>query len=244
MASFANKPGFKKFMSYLYGYGASIVIVGALFKINHYPGANLMLIVGMSIEAIIFVFSTMEKPHPEYDWDRVYPVLKNNPDGTPMYPEAEGAPAGAGRGMSESQNLLSDKLDEMLAKANVTPDVFNRLSSGLEKLTETTSSLSNLTNVVSVNKTYADEMVQMTNNINQLNQFYVNQLQVSKAQTEAGLKLQEDVNKIMETLSSSLESSQKYRKEIDDLSEKVSALNRMYGQMLAAMQNAQPAAKN
>ena len=118
---------------------------------------------------------------------------------------------------------------------------FERLSSGLEKLTETTSSLSNLTSVVSVNKTYADEMVQMTNNLNQLNQFYVNQLQVSKAQTEAGVKLQEDVNKIMETLSSSLESSQKYRKEIDDLSEKVSALNRMYGQMLAAMQNAQPA---
>ncbi|MDE5575609.1 MAG: gliding motility protein GldL [Bacteroidales bacterium] len=239
--SFADKHWFKKFMSYLYGYGASIVIVGALFKINHYPGANLMLIVGMSIEAIIFVFSTMEKPHPEYDWDRVYPVLKNNPDGTPMYPEGE-APAGHGGGMAGgSQNILADKLEEMLEKANVTPEVFNRLSSGLEKLTETTANLSNLTNVVSVNKTYADEMVQMTNNLNQLNQFYVNQLQVSKAQTEAGVKLQEDVNKIMETLSSSLESSQKYRQEIDDLSEKVSALNRMYGQMLAAMQGAQPA---
>lgn len=239
--SFADKHWFKKFMSYLYGYGASIVIVGALFKINHYPGANLMLIVGMSIEAIIFVFSTMEKPHPEYNWDRVYPVLKSNPDGTPFYPEGE-APAGHGGGMADgSQNILSDKLEEMLEKANVTPEVFNRLSSGLEKLTETTANLSNLTNVVSVNKTYADEMVQMTNNLNQLNQFYVNQLQVSKAQTEAGVKLQEDVNKIMETLSSSLESSQKYRQEIDDLSEKVSALNRMYGQMLAAMQGAQSA---
>lgn len=239
--SFADKHWFKKFMSYLYGYGASIVIVGALFKINHYPGANLMLIVGMSIEAIIFVFSTMEKPHPEYDWDRVYPVLKSNPDGTPFYPEGE-APAGHGGGMAGgSQNILADKLEEMLEKANVTPEVFNRLSSGLEKLTETTANLSNLTNVVSVNKTYADEMVQMTNNLNQLNQFYVNQLQVSKAQTEAGVKLQEDVNKIMETLSSSLESSQKYRQEIDDLSEKVSALNRMYGQMLAAMQGTQPA---
>ena len=238
--SFAEKPGFKKFMSYLYGYGASIVIVGALFKINHYPGANLMLIVGMSIEAIIFVFSTMEKPHPEYDWDRVYPVLKNNPDGTPMYPEGE-APVHGGGMSAGSQNLVADKLEEMLEKANVTPAVFERLSSGLEKLTETTANLSNLTSVVSVNKTYADEMVQMTNNLNQMNQFYVNQLQVSKTQTEAGIKLQVDVNKIMETLSSSLESSQKYRKEIDDLSEKVSALNRMYGQMLAAMQNAQPA---
>ncbi|MCM1531281.1 MAG: gliding motility protein GldL [Bacteroides sp.] len=240
MASFADKPAFKKFMGNLYGWGAAIVIVGALFKINHYPGANLMLIVGMSIEAIIFIFSTFEKQHAEFEWDRVYPALKNNPDGSPMYEEGQ-APcyAGGGSGLG-SDNVLADKLQEMLEKANVTPEVFDRLSSGLEKLTETTANLSNLTSVVSINKTYAEEMTQMTANINQLNQFYVNQLQVSKAQTEAGVKLQEDVNRIMETLSSSLESSQKYRQEIDDLSQKVATLNKMYGQMLSAMQMAQP----
>ncbi|MCM1042307.1 MAG: gliding motility protein GldL [Bacteroides sp.] len=242
MASFADKPAFKKFMSNLYGWGAAIVIVGALFKINHYPGANLMLIVGMSIEAIIFIFSTLEKQHAEFEWDRVYPALRNKPDGSPLYADGE-APiysgvGGTGMG-SGSDNVLADKLQEMLEKANVTPEVFDRLSSGLEKLTETTTSLSNLTSVVSINKTYADEMAQMTANLNQLNQFYVNQLQVSKAQTEAGVKLQEDVNKIMETLSSSLESSQKYRQEIDDLSQKVATLNKMYGQMLSAMQMAQ-----
>ncbi|MDE6515465.1 MAG: gliding motility protein GldL, partial [Bacteroidales bacterium] len=57
IAKIVESKGYKKFMAYLYGWGASIVIVGALFKINHYPGANLMLIVGMSIEAIIFFFS-------------------------------------------------------------------------------------------------------------------------------------------------------------------------------------------
>lgn len=246
MASFADKPGFKRFMSYLYGYGASIVIVGALFKINHYPGANLMLIVGMSIEAIIFIFSTMEKQHAEYEWDRVYPALKNNPDGSPMYPEGEAPCYGGGSGSvsAESQNLLAEKLEEMLEKANVTPAVFEKLSSGLDKLTATTDNLSNLTSVVGINQTYATELTKMTEHISTLNQFYTDQLQISKAQNEASLKLQSDVNCIMETLSSSLESSQKYRREIDDLSEKVSALNRMYGQMLAAMQNAQPAAKN
>lgn len=241
MSSFADKPGFKKFMSYLYGWGAAIVIVGALFKINHYPGANIMLIVGMSIEAIIFMLSTFESQHPEYHWDRVYPILKSNPDGTPMYGENEAPAGGHAGGSAASNDLLADKLQEMLEKANVTPAVFERLSNGLEKLTQTTENLHNLSGVVDINKNYANEMVQMTNHINQLNQFYTEQLQVSKAQTESGIKLQSDVNKIMETLSESLESSQKYRQEIDDLSQKVAALNKMYGQMLSAMQMAQPA---
>lgn len=235
MASFADKPGFKKFMANLYGWGAAIVIVGALFKINHYPGANLMLIVGMSIEAIIFIFSTLEKPHAEFEWDRVYPALRNNPDGTPMYPDGE-APMPGGMGGGVSNNILADKLEEMLEKANVTPAVFEKLSAGLENLTQTTANLNNLTNVVGINKTYADELNQMTQNISQMNQFYSAQMQVSKAQAEASVKLQENVNTIMETLSSSLESSKKYRQEIDDLSQKVATLNKMYGQMLSAMQ--------
>ncbi|MDE7072042.1 MAG: hypothetical protein K2O66_01590, partial [Bacteroidales bacterium] len=162
------------------------------------------------------------------------------------YPEGEAPCYGGGSGSvsAESQNLLAEKLEEMLEKANVTPAVFEKLSSGLEKLTATTDNLSNLTSVVGINQTYATELTKMTEHISTLNQFYTDQLQISKAQNEASLKLQSDVNCIMETLSSSLESSQKYRREIDDLSEKVSALNRMYGQMLAAMQNAQPAAKN
>lgn len=241
MASFADKPAFKKFMSNLYGWGAAIVIVGALFKINHYPGANLMLIVGMSIEAIIFIFSTFEKQHAEFEWDRVYPALRNNPDGSPMYPEGE-APMPGGTGFSSaSNNIVAEKLEEMLEKAHVTPEVFERLSTGLEKLTQTTTNLSNLTSVVSINKTYADELARMTDNINQLNDFYANQLQVTKAQTETSVRLQDDVNKIMEALSGSLESSQKYRQEIDDLSQKVATLNKMYGQMLSAMQISQTA---
>lgn len=142
---------------------------------------------------------------------------------------------------SASNNIVAEKLEEMLEKAHVTPEVFERLSTGLEKLTQTTTNLSNLTSVVSINKTYADELARMTDNINQLNDFYANQLQVTKAQTETSVRLQDDVNKIMEALSGSLESSQKYRQEIDDLSQKVATLNKMYGQMLSAMQISQTA---
>ena len=66
---------FKLFMTRLYGWGASVVILGALFKIQHYEGAGLMLIIGLSTEAIIFFFSGFEPPHEEVDWSLVYPEL-------------------------------------------------------------------------------------------------------------------------------------------------------------------------
>ena len=67
--------GYKNFMAKLYGIGAAIVILGAMFKIMHWPGADLMIVVGMSTEAIIFLFSAIEPLHVEYDWSLVYPEL-------------------------------------------------------------------------------------------------------------------------------------------------------------------------
>ncbi len=236
--NFVNKPGYKRFMGILYGWGASIVILGALFKINHYPGANIMLILGMGTEAIIFFFSAFEKPHPEYDWDRVYPVLKSKPDGSPLYGEGE-APMPAGQdGNTAGQNILTKKLEEMLEKANVTPEVFEKLGSGLEKLSQTTQQLNSVTDMGKRNQEYAAALGKTTEHLNTLNQFYTTQIQSSKTQAEANAKLQEDMDKIMKNLSASLQSSERYRQEIDALSSKVAALNQMYGQMLTAMQNA------
>lgn len=67
--------GYKVFMKYLYGWGASVVLIGALFKLEHFPGASIMLIIGMTTEAIIFFFSAFEPLVPEYDWTIVYPEL-------------------------------------------------------------------------------------------------------------------------------------------------------------------------
>ena len=71
----ANSKFYKWIMPYLYGWGASLVILGALFKINHYNYANEMLLVGMSIEALIFFMSAFEKAPKEYKWERAYPGI-------------------------------------------------------------------------------------------------------------------------------------------------------------------------
>ena len=67
--------GYKNFMAKLYGWGAAVVIIGALFKINHWPGAVPMLILGMGTESVIFFLSAFEPPHVEWDWSLVYPEL-------------------------------------------------------------------------------------------------------------------------------------------------------------------------
>ena len=78
-AAMQSKTG-KVFMSYLYGWGAAVVILGALFKIQHYPGASLMLIIGLTTEALIFFFSVFEPMHEELDWSLVYPELAHMED--------------------------------------------------------------------------------------------------------------------------------------------------------------------
>jgi len=75
LADIVESSGWKKFMAKLYGWGASLVILGALFKINHWKGATFFLAVGMITEAIIFFFSAFEPLHEELDWTLVYPEL-------------------------------------------------------------------------------------------------------------------------------------------------------------------------
>ena len=64
---------YKLITKYVTGYGASVVILGALFKIMHWPGADQMLIVGLITESLIFAFIAMEPLHEEVDWTRVFP---------------------------------------------------------------------------------------------------------------------------------------------------------------------------
>ena len=72
---------FKTFMGYLYGWGASVVMIGAYFKLTHIPGADFMLALGLGIEALIFFMSAFEPQHVDYSWDNVFVELEEDWDG-------------------------------------------------------------------------------------------------------------------------------------------------------------------
>ncbi|MCR5193597.1 MAG: gliding motility protein GldL [Bacteroidales bacterium] len=134
-------------MSKLYGWGASAVIIGALFKINHWPGATAMLVVGMGTESLIFFLSAFEPLHIEWDWSLVYPELAGMKDGgiEDVTPGAKG-------------ESVTEELDRMLAEAKIGPDLVERLGHGMENLANSANSLNNMTTAVAATDKFVTNM--------------------------------------------------------------------------------------
>jgi septal ring factor EnvC (AmiA/AmiB activator) len=151
---------YKLMMPKLYGWGAAIVILGALFKIEHYPGAGTMLAVGLGLEAIIFFFSAFEKQPSEPDWTLVYPELANMED-----PNAAKRPA--------------QQLDDALAKAKIDNELIESLNEGLRSFGESTNA------AASGISEYNSQIQEGVKNMNALNSLYELQLQASNQQMEA-----------------------------------------------------------
>src|SRR6187399_3625571 len=106
---------FKTFMARLYGWGASIVIVGALFKIQHWPFSGFFLVLGLGTEAVIFFFSAFEPPHEEVDWSLVYPELSG------MHDEDNT------KSRKKKIDPVSQRLDKLMSDANIGPDLIDSL---------------------------------------------------------------------------------------------------------------------
>jgi gliding motility-associated protein GldL len=155
--------GYRNFMAKLYGLGASVVIFGALFKINHYTGADLMLIIGLGTESIIFFFSAFEPPHVEPDWSLVYPQLAG------MYHESgEGARPGA----FPKGDSATKELDKMMEKAKIGPELIDSLGQGLRNLSETTSKLNDMSKATVANDHFVSTLKSATDSANVLSESY------------------------------------------------------------------------
>ncbi|MDD3878080.1 MAG: gliding motility protein GldL [Bacteroidales bacterium] len=176
---FAQKKGFKTFMARLYGWGASLVIVGALFKIQHWTGAGIMLTIGLSTEAIIFFFSAFEKPHAEPDWSLVYPELAGMHDEEPKKIEKDSSSA-------------TQKIDKMLSEAKIGPELIESLGVGLKNLSDSTSKMADLSNTVAANNEFTSNLKNASQSVSQLNSSY--------QQTQAILS--KDINVVEEFASS------------------------------------------
>ena len=135
--------GYKNFMAKLYGWGAAVVIFGALFKINHWPGGTFMLIIGMCTETIIFFLSAFEPPHVEFDWTLVYPQLAGMEDTENL---SKITPDGVDELVSipEDTDPLTARLDKMLEEANITPELIERLGSGMNNLAESAQAMNGM----------------------------------------------------------------------------------------------------
>ena len=196
----------KKFMAFLYGWGASIVIVGAMFKIQHWPGAGPMLVGGLSIEAIIFFFSAFEPVHQEVDWSLVYPELRG------MHDEEDEKGHGAGHKAvgKGGKDPISQELDKMLEEAKIGPELIESLGAGMKSLSEQAGKMSNIADASVATATFVKEVEGATQNMSELSKSYV------KATAS------------LADLSNTNIDGQAYGEQLQQVSKNLSALNAVY----------------
>lgn len=258
---FKTKKG-QRIMAIAYGWGASVVIIGALFKIEHWQGASTMLIVGLSTEALIFFLSAFEPPSSELDWTLVYPELAGIEDDTLTKATSR-----------DKSKPITEQLDDMLEEAKIGPELIESLGEGFRRLADQTSQLNtvadasvatdeyvvNMQNAAEklnglshsyeqasealtglsvsseASNDYSNSLKDISSKLAELNNVYELQLQAASKHMEASNETFEGMTSLMSNLKESVEGTERYKENINDLAQNLSSLNTIYGNMLNAM---------
>ena len=258
------KPGSKRgkdFMANVDGLGAAVVLVGALFKIQHWPLADFFLIIGLTTEAIIFAFSAFEPPHEEPDWSLVYPEL------------ASSEHALGDDFKKEDQRSVTEQLDDMLVSAKIEPELIESLGMGMRSLSDQARQMGEITGAAAATSEYAESLKgasakvstlsesyakaseslvgltenvdagrsageslgRMSKNLGDLNEMYELQLRTSREKMEAANQMFAGMGEMLTHLRDSVDDTKRYKDNIAELSTNLAKLNTVYGNMLNAM---------
>ncbi len=254
--------GFKKFLHIFSSAGASVVIAGALFKIMHWPGWDVMLVTGMLTEAVIFILFAFDIPHEEYDWTLAYPELAGM-----------GTVEGADEGLTPTQQL-----DIALEEAKIGPELLESLGEGISKLSETAKQMSDISNAKLATEEYVENvkgasrsvgelantyvkaadtmnslastdpsqlsesvyevgnsLSKFSKNVAALNATYELQLQNAKESLDNMNQFYNNLEELLKNISGAAADTKRYKEEMGVLANNLSALNTIYGNMLNAM---------
>ena len=211
--------GWKLFMAKVYGWGAAVVLVGAMFKIMHWPGAGMMLVIGLSTEAFIFFTSAFEPLHEEYDWSLVYPELAG------MHDDVEDT---SEHNKPVPKKSALEKFDDLLNSAQITPELFNKLGNGLRDLNQTTEKIADVSNVTVATNNYVSSFEKASQKVSEFADVYGQSAQVLN--TSAG-NLSNTYEKTTEVLNTSTE---KFASNITDAGKGLTDKFQQSGDKLAA----------
>ncbi len=217
-------------MPKVYGVGAAIVIMGALFKIEHLEGASIMLMAGLTIEAVIFFLSAFEPKHEEPDWSKVYPELSEEYEG-PVNPTATRISNRAGAGDSP---LL--KIDEMLKTAKVDQNLLDNLGKGLTNLASSASQMSNLSNAAVATNEYAKNVQSASSALSEMNKSYGTAMKAVTAMADASKDTSEYHSQVQKVTKNLAALNTIYEMELKDADSHVKNMNKFYESLTGAMQ--------
>jgi len=258
----AQKKKFKLGLNTLISWGASVVIIGLMFKILHWKGGEIMIAAGLITEAILFFVLGFQAESKEPDWTRVYPELDDDFSGE--RPKA----VAINQGQSSTQAL-----DKMLADAKIGPELIESLGSGLRTFGDKVSAISGMADTASAtteltakvksasgsfdalssafdkatvnlkemaesnidSKSYHEQVAALTKNIAALNAVYDLELKESSENLKSMNKFYQNLSQTMQNFNESMEDSKQFKDEVGKLAKNLSSLNAIYGNMLSAM---------
>lgn len=237
-SEFFVSKGWKKFMGFIYGWGAAIVMVGALFKIEHLPGATIMLTVGLLTEALIFFLSAFEPPHVEYDWGLVYPELDGIEENLNVLDK---------KAAISSKKSALEKFDAMIENAEITPELFEKLGHGLQNLNNTAEKLQDVSDVTVATNNYVANFEKASEKVSSFADAYGSSAERLKVEADklartyeksasvvgdSGEQLASTYNKLIENMNKELEMStsggKTYNEQLSIMNKNLTALNAVY----------------
>jgi gliding motility-associated protein GldL len=213
----AQSKSTKKLFNMAYGLGASVVIIGALFKILHWEfgplTGGLLLAIGLITEALIFAIGAFEPVEEEFDWSLVYPELAGGESKNRRENEAKEA--------KEAEGLLSKKLDELLREANIDASLMNSLGESIRNFEGAAKGIAPTTDAMRSTQKYSEELAQAAAQMESLNSLYKVQLESASRQASINEEVVQNAGALKDQMQS--------------LATNLSSLNGVYGGMLSAM---------
>lgn len=225
----------KRVLNFLYSWGASIVILGALFKLLHLPYANQILFVAMITESLVFFISAFEHPSNEYHWEDVFPVLKSrNPMDRPDF-------SGNASVNAEAQEDVNHQLNEAAKVAgfaatghgiaggqlniagslNVTEEDTKNLSDSIKKLSGAAEQISKMAELTEATQKYLEQLSSMSQQMERLSE-------VTHSLTNVSDVLLNSYKSITDNSDGINQNSRGYVQQMEMLNRNVSGLNTIY----------------
>lgn len=254
----------QRFFNFAYSIGAAIVIWGALFKILHLPGGNLLLCIGMGTEVLMFILTAFDRPARQYHWEEVFPVLDTH--------DAEDRPATGGGGVaggvivggvisgSPAEQAISavpsstvaplspnadatEATNHYIAQIAALSEQMTQLRHATEELNQVSTILldsyraitENSDRITASSTGYVEEMTSLNRNISGLNTIYEIQLKSVSSQLDSIDRVNRGIKDIRDMYEKSAETSQKYCEETEKMALYMQQLNAIYAKMIEAM---------
>ncbi|HET9571263.1 MAG TPA: gliding motility protein GldL [Bacteroidales bacterium] len=218
MQRLMQSKGFKGAMTKLYGFGASVVVLGALFKLEHWAGADYMLTAGLVTEAVIFFFYAFEQQEEEHP-PLVYPnvILSADEEMEEVVPRRVSKLTDDGNG-----SIALARFDEMLINGDITPDLLLRFGDGLRKLGDTAEHMNTMGDVFAASTRYMKTIELADESLERLAKAY--ESSILRVTSKTVFKYQS----IASSLTTIEEEAKKYQSELESLSKNLNTLNSIY----------------